>query len=441
MQFITASGNTNKEIILSEQPVTISFESEDDIFKPLKLSGATVRCWVKDYMFDLYSGEAKGVKCIVTNKEDNSVIWCGYVTPNLYSQDYLQHKFELEVECIDALAVLQYIKYNVTDRQVRSFKDIIDDAIQKTGYDLNLNVVDFCNYKLEDMYISDSNFFDEDGEPMTYKEVLENILQYLNLTMLLYADTIYILDYNLIKNDEDAIKLDESIIYSTPTLSLTEVFNKITVNSSLYNIDLDVDFSSDSKVIDTGMVCSREFKGWKATYRTYSVTNEDEVILEGNKLNKLDYYSSEANQYIDFINGYCVSKTDGTYPIKAKKDWQRTISCRVAKSSISSESAPKIKLRKNLGCLVGGSDSLLCLDFSTMVTYYDYPTPSDNWNSGGKLAGREASITLSIKLGNKYVSKTVDSKYVWIDEYKEFEEIFKLNGNDSEQNKIGRAHV
>ena len=379
VQFITASGNTNKEIILSEQPVTISFESEDDIFKPLKLSGATVRCWVKDYMFDLYSGEAKGVKCIVTNKEDNSVIWCGYVTPNLYSQDYLQHKFELEVECIDALAVLQYIKYNVTDRQVRSFKDIIDDAIQKTGYDLNLNVVDFCNYKLEDMYISDSNFFDEDGEPMTYKEVLENILQYLNLTMLLYADTIYILDYNLIKDDEDAIKLDESIIYSTPTLSLTEVFNKITVNSSLYNITLSPDCFNEDFIIESGdmqMYTAKSNGVYGITvFRKYTYSKDD-VILKVAELSD-KYWQSDQKKGTAFITGYTVVQDkNGKYKILPKSEWDTVI---VAET----EGNPPFEwftVKDNKGVILP-ANGVININGQFQNSRYNYPTSSSDLES------------------------------------------------------------
>ena len=47
---------TDKEITLVPDAVIINYNG-DDIFKPLKCSGATIKCYVDEYMFDLYSGQ------------------------------------------------------------------------------------------------------------------------------------------------------------------------------------------------------------------------------------------------------------------------------------------------------------------------------------------------------------------------------------------------
>ena len=255
VEFITSTGTNVKEILLSDNPFTVSYEGTDDIFKPLKLSGSTVRCWVDDYMFDLFTGTAKGVKCILYKEE--SVEWCGYVTPNIYNQNYLQKKFELEVECIDALSILYNIKYTVEDKQPRTFADIINKAVIATGYDFNLFFDDFAEYNLDQLYISDSNWFDEEGESMSYKDILENILQYLNLTMYQWQDNIYIVDYNLIKKKTESFNLDDVKIEQTPTISLTEVYNQISVVCSVYNTSYSPDFTADSKVIEASGINER----------------------------------------------------------------------------------------------------------------------------------------------------------------------------------------
>ena len=71
---------TDKEITLVPDAVIINYNG-DDIFKPLKCSGATIKCYVDEYMFDLYSGQYD-TKVVINS---NNYIWVGYITPNIYS--------------------------------------------------------------------------------------------------------------------------------------------------------------------------------------------------------------------------------------------------------------------------------------------------------------------------------------------------------------------
>ncbi|OJV23022.1 MAG: hypothetical protein BGO30_01205 [Bacteroidetes bacterium 41-46] len=127
---------------------------------------------------------------------------------------------------------------------------------QRSDYDpLNPECV------LNKMYISEQNFFDEDGIPMTYKEVLEEILQYMGYTMIAFKDSIYILDYDAIKNGFGKYYIYHTVDnFSThytsietitntkvisasdftsaeTTITLDEVFNKVSVITSLYNFN------------------------------------------------------------------------------------------------------------------------------------------------------------------------------------------------------------
>ena len=217
-------------------------------------------------MFDLFTGKAKGTKCNIY--KDGVIYWLGYVTPNIYSQPYNENKFELEVECYDGISVLEYINYESETKQVVSFLDIIKKCLKATGFtytDLYVNV--FSDKKLQDMFISEYNFFDEDGEPMKMKEALEHILTYLKLTIYQSGNNVYIVDYDRINNSyyrysltsntvatvtlNNTLNLDEVTIYKGGNISLTEVYNKITIRSSLYQFDSYIPEPADKKYLYT----------------------------------------------------------------------------------------------------------------------------------------------------------------------------------------------
>lgn len=114
---------------------------------------------------------------------------------------------------------------------------------------------DFC--LPSKMYISEQNFFDEDDEPMTMQEVLEEVCKYLNVTAVADGDKVYFLDYDAIKNGINTyyrftlgtetptkVTLQQSkeieasdYVENGGQLSLDNVYNKVTVKDSLYSFD------------------------------------------------------------------------------------------------------------------------------------------------------------------------------------------------------------
>ena len=84
--------------------------SDEIIYKPVKYQSATVNIVTPDYIFDVYSSTAQGTK--VELVKDSTIVWTGYVTPNLYDMGFEKDREEVEIECIDALSTLQYIKYS-----------------------------------------------------------------------------------------------------------------------------------------------------------------------------------------------------------------------------------------------------------------------------------------------------------------------------------------
>ena len=106
----TPTEGEDETLLMSGEPVIISYESEDEqAYKPYKCSTATISFYLTEANFDLIDAFANRVK--VTIYKENQVIWCGYATPNAYSQSYEDYFDTFELECQDGVSTLQYYDY------------------------------------------------------------------------------------------------------------------------------------------------------------------------------------------------------------------------------------------------------------------------------------------------------------------------------------------
>ena len=268
----TNSGNQTKSVTLGGTPFVTEMDSDDKvIYCPMKYQTATVTIITPDYNFDIYSPKAQGTKVELTD-ESEAVVWTGYTTPNLYDMGFVEEREEVEIECIDALSTLQYIKYSTQSKDIVSFLYLIRKLLQNCNaykyFYVSNNVQLQKNGTatvLDKLYISEENFFDkkEDNEvdedvAWTMQEVLEEICQYLGLTAVADGDSVYFLDYDAIRHgrntyykysvDDDSAPTLETISFSKTikaedysesgaTLSLDNVYNKVSVQADLYTFD------------------------------------------------------------------------------------------------------------------------------------------------------------------------------------------------------------
>lgn len=106
-------------------------------------------------------------------------------------------------------------------------------------------------------YISECNFYDEDGVPMKCKEVLEEICKYFNLTMYVDGQNVYMIDYCAIRNGIDSyyrydlsddtgtsvtISRSHTIgntteLVDTSNISIGNTYNKVGVEADIYPFD------------------------------------------------------------------------------------------------------------------------------------------------------------------------------------------------------------
>lgn len=272
---IKTGGNKRQELTLSGSPfVTQMDQSDEIIYTPAKYQTATVGFITPDYNLDIYSPAAQGTKVElyeVGNRD--TLMWTGYVTPNLYDQGFSKHIEEVQVECIDALSTLQYFKYSTENKSTVTFWYIINKLIKQCNAYTKFYISD--NTQLTEdgnsciakkLYISESNFFDEkeEGETdqdvaWTCQEVLEEICRYLGLTAIADKDSVYFVDYDAIKvgintywrytvdnnsGQKVTVNFSKAITGSDfsatgSTLSLDNVYNKVNVVSD-YNTFEDV---------------------------------------------------------------------------------------------------------------------------------------------------------------------------------------------------------
>lgn len=293
------------ELIFTDTPVVIEMHGTDDLFKPIKYTTCNINL-VNDVLYlDLFSGAYENTVEILD--KDNKTIFLGYVSPNVYSQNYAYTYEELSLECVDCLSVLQEKKYTLIGdtKNVYSFETIIRHILSGLAETLyiqlgelftpndNLGIRWFQDEtKLSYYNINEQNFFDEDDEPMYCSEVLESLLHYYGMSIVQYGDSYYIYDFDTINasrsnidfmwidlttDDEftidtfnHAVDLSDAISSDDSNISIGQVFNKITINSDLYpigsiipdiNEDLELYTDEESRTLDNGLVQPFEYVG------------------------------------------------------------------------------------------------------------------------------------------------------------------------------------
>lgn len=270
----TEKGSGTHTLMLSGEPFSTKMDSEGkNIYSPLKTTSATIGIMTKSLESNIYSGKAKGTSVKFTNTDTNKVEFVGYVTPCKYDQDWNEELEEVEIECIDGIAVLKSLPYPVTG-SVETFANIIFNCLKQSGCFKRLYVTDNVQLTvngtdniIEKLRVSQNNFFEEkqegqtnDDVAMSCYDVLIEVMQFLGYTMFAEGDEVFIIDYDAIKRGNNKYFsynltgstlgtyttttksysyqiTGESIGETGTTISLDKVFNKVTVKDDFYTYD------------------------------------------------------------------------------------------------------------------------------------------------------------------------------------------------------------
>lgn len=274
---IKGGASGTKDLKFSGAPFTSSTNADDKhIYSPIKCGGATIGVLTDYYIEDFYTGQAKGVKVTLFNEsESNKVEWIGYVSPTMFTQGFDQHLEEIQVDCVDGIAVLKNIPYQITGDAINTFANIIFNCLKQSECYKYLYITDNVQFTqagtesiIEKLKISQSNFFEEkddvaqkdDDVAWSCYDVLYELLQYLGYTLVIEGDSVFIIDYDAIRRGNNKYFRysltgtslgsststtmayskfieDKSYAKNGTSVSLDDIYNKISVKDEFKTFD------------------------------------------------------------------------------------------------------------------------------------------------------------------------------------------------------------
>lgn len=291
------------ELVAGANPFVVEISNEEFLYTPSRFSTATIEVVGSDYLRTLFSTDYRQFR--VTLERNGVVEWCGYIKPELYTQDYSSDLFSLEMECISAMSVLEYLDYTIKGEE-KSFVSLwylLKRCIGESGgnyasvyiphvYASGANQYVSGENVLEKMLISEQDFFDEDGKPMKLKEVLEEICKFLNWTCIDWKGELYFVDidhegtynkYDLSLAAKEEVGVNSLIVQdigfagSGHSLDILPGYNKVTVKCNNYPVGKifpEEDFKTLFRLGDK-LLYAREFvKDNKVSRKVYFLPNE-----------------------------------------------------------------------------------------------------------------------------------------------------------------------
>lgn len=267
IEFRTQTSGADRTVKLGGVPfITQVQEGEDGLYTPVRCGGATVTLLTDECLFDLYSGQAQGVS--VGFYKGETALWKGFVSPTMYDQGFDGELEEVEIDCVDGVAVLKNIPYRSSEKKVLTFLQIIRKCLKESGCFTNLYVSDNVQFVsggteavLHQLRISENNFFeekedagqDDDDVAWSCYEVLEELMRFLGYTLVVEGTDVYCIDYDAIKrtnpfyyrysiNDDAEDRGErvttqwahhvrgESYAENGAQVSLDKIYNKVTVS-------------------------------------------------------------------------------------------------------------------------------------------------------------------------------------------------------------------
>lgn len=134
---------------------------------------------------------------------NGALYWSGTLDPEFYEEPYEQASGYTVSLTFSDFGILDRLKYNLSGLQ--TLQAIVTNALARSGVTYSLNTTYTSTYfagsgntkvTLSSLQVRSDNFYDEDGEASTMKEVIEGILQPLSLRMVQRNGVVYIYDLN-----------------------------------------------------------------------------------------------------------------------------------------------------------------------------------------------------------------------------------------------------
>lgn len=186
---------------------------------------------------DLYTIEVGRIRMDVYR--NNALYWSGALDPEFYEEPYEAYNHYVVTLTFSDFGILDRLKYNLSGMQ--TLQAILLDALTRSTINYGgLDADTYCTTYFPDggkanpaaLAVRSENFYDEDAEPSTLKEVVEGILQPLALKMIQRNGQVYVFDLNgLHTAARRAITWDGD----SQTMGVDKVANNVKVNFSPYS--------------------------------------------------------------------------------------------------------------------------------------------------------------------------------------------------------------
>lgn len=230
------------EVAFGEDPLRIEW-AEVDKLEPVMSSSARLQLFSdSDRQFvGLYTVEAGSVRMDV--KRNGALYWSGTLDTELYEEPYAYRDgYTVEVTFSD-FAILDRLSYDGSG--FVTLRGLIDGILDKSGiaYDRLIthistspylyNVVDETSGSMLDtVSVRADNYYDEDGEAMTLREVLDETLKPLSLRLVQKGGFVYLYDLNAVATGVSPRLItwdgDDAV------LSVDRVYNNVRISYSPY---------------------------------------------------------------------------------------------------------------------------------------------------------------------------------------------------------------
>nr|DAO48677.1 MAG TPA: hypothetical protein [Caudoviricetes sp.] len=435
-------------------PFTVTIDSEEFIYTPTRFSTATMAIFGGDYLQDLFSTDYRMHR--ITLYADGVAVWCGFIKPELYTQDYSSDKFNLEINCYSAMSVLEFVEYKQAgeERGFVSLWSLLKKCVEESRglytaiyiphvYGVSQSEYNNWNNPLERMMVSEQNFFDEDDNPMSLKEVLEEIMKLMNWTCADWNGELFFIDvdnedgeyykytsemssYTQIQADGINVQ-DIGFAGNDHTLDILPGYNKASIRCSNYpvgdalpKIDFD-DFEDIGTVEDSYTNLFRRFV-WKRPNNEKILMNAFQYNYLGDKTphpidiskEKELFESGQKSQITGAIpqNYDFIEKDESGNPSRVDWEYKERIVIPLSpnQKDVIFQNPGEYELIKIKGVpSVYNSEGVFAINFSTEVARITY------YNGNQVYADRIKSYDFRFKLriGNNYYHGRSDGSYYW----------------------------
>lgn len=357
-EILCNSSTTPKLIEATNEPFRLKYLDVKKL-EPVQGSQATLKMISEsNFQFiDLHTDDMQGY--LVKFYRSGQLYWIGYLDSELYNENLtdsapyavefsaadfnilerLKFRNESEKAYTDIASLMTQLKWCFNKLGLPFQKLYIGCSTTPVGISMSASET-----ALHVLHIQSANFYDEDNEPMSCREVVESILQPFGLMMVQRDASVYIYDLNTVKSGgvmkcynfdtlayigDTAVNVQLGDIGEIGTMSteasfgFEEMINNVTITSSLYgnakNIDSSIkeaDLEDLKSVTETDVLTKKVYskhQDWNAPEYIFYKSKETNSTLMGAKLSYTGNSSERNNLTFENKNAYLASQRDDIY--------------------------------------------------------------------------------------------------------------------------------